>query len=290
MLLKLWLEGMRPKTLVASAAPVFIGGVMAYKTVAFFHPFIFFLTLLCALFIQIGTNYANDYFDYQKGADTEQRKGPRRLTQQGLIPPKTMLKAANIVFILASFSALFLIKIGGWPIAFLAILSIALGYLYTAGPFPLGYIGIADFFVLFFFGPIATATTFYLQTKQFSPMAVIAGFSPGLISTAILTSNNLRDREEDLKAGKKTLPVRLGLTFGCFEYAFCLCLGTLLPFFLMILTNKAPFFCFFPSLTFLLACPLIKKAFKKQNFSLLLPKTGKLMLVFTLLFVLGWLL
>ncbi len=287
MKLKLWIEGMRPKTLIASLSPVFIGSVIAYKT-ASFHPLIFSLTLLCALCIQIGTNYANDYFDYKKGADTKQRKGPRRLTQQGLLAPKAMLKGANLLFGFTAFLSLFLIRIGGWPMALLATLSIAIGYLYTAGPYPLAYIGIADFFVLFFFGPIATAATFYLQANDFSSIAFIAGFAPGLISTAILTMNNLRDREEDFKAKKKTLPVRLGLTFGCFEYAFCLCLGMLIPLFLIALT-KAHLFCFFSSLTLFLAYPLIKKAFKKQNFTPLLPKTGKLLFIFTLLFVLGWL-
>lgn len=286
--MKVWIEGARPKTLIASLSPVLMGGVIA-RDMGALRPFVFLLTILFALAIQIGTNFANDYFDFCKGADTEKRKGPRRLTQSGLVSPETMKKATLLVFAFAGMCALYLIAQGGFLIALLAALAIALGYLYTAGPYPLAYIGIADLFVLVFFGPVAVAGTVYLQTGEISSIALLAGLAPGLISTAILTSNNLRDVEEDQAAGKRTLPVRFGLKFGRYEYTFCLIAATLIPLLLVKLTQShLPLL--LTSSTLLLAVPLIRSALNGNRFEPLLPQTGKWMMLYTLLFLVGWML
>ena len=284
--MNVWIEGARPKTLIASLSPILIGSMIAFKQ-GVFHPLIFFLTVLFGLSIQIGTNFANDYFDFRKGADTEDRKGPRRLTQSGLVSPETMKKATAITFGIAALAALYLITQGGWVIGILAALSIVLGYLYTGGPFPLAYLGLGDLFVLIFFGPVAVAGTVYLQTHELSSIAILAGLAPGLISTAILTSNNMRDVKEDRIAGKKTLPVRFGLTFGRLEYALCLVIAGMIPIALVMMTGKH-FASLLATLTLVPAVPLIKSALRETKLEPLLPKTGKWMSLYTLAFLIGW--
>ncbi|WP_420422552.1 1,4-dihydroxy-2-naphthoate polyprenyltransferase [Simkania sp.] len=284
--MNVWIEGARPKTLIASLSPILIGSVIAFKQ-GVFHPLIFLLTVLFGLSIQIGTNFANDYFDFRKGADTDDRKGPRRLTQSGLVSPETMKKVTAITFGFAAFIALYLIAQGGWVIGMLAALSIVLGYLYTGGPYPLAYLGLGDLFVLIFFGPVAVAGTVYLQTHELSGIAILAGLAPGLISTAILTSNNMRDINEDQAAGKRTLPVRFGLTFGRYEYIACLLIAGIIPIALVVMTGKH-FGCLLASLALLPAMPLIKSAHRETKLEPLLPKTGKWMSLYTLAFLIGW--
>jgi 1,4-dihydroxy-2-naphthoate octaprenyltransferase len=217
-MIKLLLEGSRPKTLIASLSPVLIGTSIASR----FHLLTFICTAFFALSIQIGTNFANDYFDFLKGVDTKNRKGPRRLTQSGLIPLKTMKWITFGIFCFALLCSLYLIYIGGATIAILALCAVAFGYLYTGGPYPLGYLGLGDLFVFVFFGPVATAGTTYLQTLTISHEAIVAGIAPGLLSVSILTINNLRDVDEDRLASTKTLPVRFGKAFGKGEYVFCI--------------------------------------------------------------------
>lgn len=286
--MNIWIEGARPKTLIASLSPVLIGSVIALEK-GNFHLLTFFLTVLFALAIQIGTNFTNDYFDFFKGADTEKRKGPRRLTQSGLVSPKKMKKITFWIFSFAALCAFYLTFQGGWVIGCLALVSILFGYLYTGGPYPLSYLGIADFFVFIFFGPIAVAGTTYLQTHQLSLVPILVGCAPGLISTAILTSNNLRDVNEDRTAHKKTLIVRFGLTFGCFEYAFCLIIASCTPLIIVWLTG-AHYGCLVAMFSFLFAIPLIKISYHLENIGSLLPKTGKWMMLYTLAFIVGWLL
>lgn len=284
--MNVWIEGARPKTLIASLSPILMGSVIAFKQ-GVFNPLIFFLTVLFGLTIQVGTNFANDYFDFRKGADTEERKGPRRLTQSGLVTPATMKKATAITFGVAGLAAVYLVAQGGWLIGLLAALSIVLGYLYTGGPYPLAYLGLGDLFVLIFFGPVAVAGTVYLQTHELSSIAILAGLAPGLISTAILTSNNMRDIGEDRVAGKRTLPVRFGLTFGRIEYVCCLFVAGAIPIILVAMTGKH-FGSLLATLTLITALPLIKSALREKQLAPLLPKTGKWMSLYTLAFLIGW--
>jgi 1,4-dihydroxy-2-naphthoate octaprenyltransferase len=175
--------------------------------------------VLAVVAIQVGTNYANDYYDARKGADTDARVGPRRATQAGLVAPGTMRRAFIAAFAVAVLLGVGLIARGGLPVLLIGIVSVACGVLYTGGPRPLGYVGLGDLFVLVFFGPVAVAGTHYVQTLSFSPAAAIAGLGPGLLSVAILVVNNLRDRHTDVGAGKRTLAVRFGARFARVEYA-----------------------------------------------------------------------
>jgi 1,4-dihydroxy-2-naphthoate octaprenyltransferase len=226
--LSIWLEASRPKTLIASISPAVIGTVLAWKNGSF-SPLIFLLTLLTGVAIQVGTNFANDYFDFLKGADTIDRKGPRRITQAGLVALPVMRKAIILAFTAAALFSAYLAFKGGPYISLLTILYIGLSLAYTAGPVPLAYLGLGDFFVLIFYGPVATLITYYLQTHELPLHVGILGLCPGLVSTAILTANNLRDFNEDRNCNKKTLVVRFGETFGRIEYTFCLVAACLIP-------------------------------------------------------------
>ena len=214
---KIWLLASRPKTLWASISPVVIGTAMAYAD-GKFHWLSAVVALTAAVLIQIGTNIANDYFDYKRGVDAGERLGPLRVTQAGLVKPETVKAAFIIVFSLAFLLGFYLIWRGGYPILIIGLLSVLFGILYTGGPFPLGYTGLADLFVLIFFGPIAVGGTYYVQALAIKPTIIIAGFSPGLLATAILTINNLRDIKTDRRAGKKTLAVRFEANFAKIEH------------------------------------------------------------------------
>jgi len=226
--IKTWLMAFRPKTLSASIAPVFIGTAMAFGDGIQHFPTAF-ICLLAALAIQIGTNIANDYYDFKKGTDTAERIGPKRVTQAGLIDPSTMRFAFILSFSIAALLSVWLIYRGGLPIAIIAILSIISGIFYTAGPRPLGYIGLGDLFVLIFFGPVAVAGTYYVQSLEMNMAVILAGLAPGLLSVAILTINNLRDINSDRNAGKKTLAVRFGRSFTISEYLFAIMAASLVP-------------------------------------------------------------
>lgn len=224
----LWVEATRPKTLFASLAPMLIGTCYAIHH-GFFSLATCLFTLFAALGVQIGTNFVNDYYDFLKGADTPSRKGPRRLVQAGIISLEDIKLASLLTFSAVALLSVYLIARGGPIFAVLTAVSIFLGIGYTGGPWPLAYLGIGEIFVFFFFGPIAAASTAYLQTLSFSWEIFFLGFTPGLLSTAILVVNNLRDIEEDRKAHKKTLAVRLGKKFSQIEYSFCIFIGCLIP-------------------------------------------------------------
>lgn len=289
--LKIWMMASRPKTLWAAVSPVLIGTALAYGE-GKVHWLSAFLAAFGAVMIQIGTNLSNDYFDYMHGADKGERLGPLRVTQAGLVRPEIMKRAFILVYGLAALSALYLIWRAGWPIALIAVLSIASGILYTAGPFPLAYYGLGDIFVLIFFGLVAVGGTYYVQALDINVFVILAGFSPGLLSTAILTVNNMRDIHSDKEAGKRTLPVRLGESFGRLEYLFCILIPSLIPVLLVVLTRKHHF-CLVSSLVLLLALPSIRVVFREKPgviFNQVLAKTGKLLFIYSLLFSIGWIL
>ncbi len=218
---RVWLLAARPKTLLASVSPVLVGTALAWADGAF-HALSAALALLGAMLIQVGTNYHNDYSDFEKGTDRVGRKGPTRATAAGLATVAQMRRATVAAFGLAVVAGLYLMARGGWPIAIVGFSSILFGVLYTAGRRSLAYLGIADGFVLLFFGPVAVAGTHFVQALSFSPEAAIAGLGPGLLSTALLLVNNVRDVEGDAAAGKRTLVVRLGRAAGVALYAVCI--------------------------------------------------------------------
>jgi 1,4-dihydroxy-2-naphthoate octaprenyltransferase len=290
--IKIWLLAARPKTLWAAVGPVIIGTAMAYG-----YGMVDWLSLVCALtgavLIQIGTNLANDYFDFVKGTDTHDRIGPTRATQAGLVSPQAMRRAYLIAFGLAFIPGAYIIWRGGWPFLVIGIVSIICGILYTGGPFPIGYVGLGDLFVLTFFGPVAVGGTFYLHTLSIDSAAIIAGLAPGLISVAILGVNNMRDIDEDRRAGKRTLAVRFGRRFARLEYLFCMLIAAfVIPLYFYATTGNR-WFTLVPLIIITAAIPATKTVFVSTDGEVLngvLAKTGKLLLLFSIIFSLGWIL
>jgi 1,4-dihydroxy-2-naphthoate octaprenyltransferase len=175
--------------------------------------------LICAILIQIATNYFNDAIDHAKGADTAERLGPVRATSAGLLSPRAIMTGGAACLIIATILAVPLVLHGGWPILALGIVSLVLAYAYTGGPFPLAYLGLGEIFVVLFFGVFAVAGTFFLNTLEVSWGAVLAGLQIGLHSSVLLAVNNLRDLETDRSANKRTLAARFGLSFARRENA-----------------------------------------------------------------------
>ena len=222
--LQAWVLATRPRTLTAAAAPVFLGTGLASGRGAF-SPYPALAALLGALLIQIGTNLANDYYDHVRGGDTEDRVGPLRVTQAGLIPPKTVRNATYLVLGLALLLGVYLVSVGGVPVIIIGLASLICAVAYTGGPFPLAYHGLGDLFVFIFFGLVAVGGSYWVQALDFGPEVLLAGFGMGALSTAILVVNNLRDLETDARAGKRTLAVRLGYDGTKFEFLFLSVMG-----------------------------------------------------------------
>ena len=206
---RIWLLAARPRTLPAAVAPVLVGTALAVREGVFSAP-IFVAALLGALFIQIGTNLSNDYSDARRGADTEDRLGPVRVTAGGLVPPRQVLRATWVAFGLAVLAGSYLIAVTGWELLLAGAASILAGVLYTGGPRPYGYAGLGEIFVFLFFGLVAVAGSYFAQTERLSAEALLLAIPVGLLAAAILVVNNVRDLETDRRAGKKTLAVRLG--------------------------------------------------------------------------------
>ncbi len=218
-----WWLAIRPKTLFAAFLPVWLGTALADRRGAFdFWPAV--AALLGAVFIQIGTNLANDYWDARKGADTSERLGPVRVVAAGLLPARSVFLAMLASFALAAAVGGYLVWHAGWPILVLGLVAIALGILYTAGPVSLAYLGLGDLATFVFFGLLATAGTYFVQSGAWSAEAFLLGIVPGLYSVALIAINNLRDRTQDAKAGKKTLAVRLDDRLTRWEITLCLLL------------------------------------------------------------------
>lgn len=287
---QIWWLAARPKTLWAAVAPVLMGGSMAWADGRFaWLPFV--VTLAAAVLIQVGTNFANDLFDYLKAADTEERLGPLRVTQAGLVSPGEMKRATAAVFGLAALLGLYLVWRGGWPILAIGALSILFGILYTAGPHPIGYTGWADLFVLLFFGPVAVAGTHYVITGQWGTLAVVAGLSPGMLSTALLTVNNLRDVDNDSKSGKRTLAVKFGRGFARLEYVIMVLGALFIPLILIRMTG-GHYGVALVLFTVVLVIPAVRQVFTWTGRPLnqTLAQTGKILATFGVLFSIGWVL
>lgn len=288
---QIWWMACRPKTLPAAAAPVIVGTAMAWDA-GRFHFGSALCALLGALLIQIGTNLANDYYDHAKGTDTPERLGPTRVTQAGLASPNAVFLAMALTFLAACIPGLYIVWRGGWVFVIVGLLSILSGILYTAGPWPLGYLGLGDLFVFVFFGLIAVGGTFYVQALELSANVLWAGSATGLFSVAILTVNNLRDIDQDRKGGKRTLAVRFGRTFAKVEYLICILSGGLLiPAGLAL--HNGRWGVLLSAVVVLLAFSTIHTVFSQEDGPALnraLALTGKLLLLFSLLFSAGWLL
>lgn len=289
---QIWLLASRPKTLAAAVGPVAMGWAMAHGG-GMFHLPSAAAALTAAVLIQVMTNFINDYSDFATGVDGSDRVGPMRVTQAGLVTPGEMKNAILLLLGMLLVLGAYLVYRGGWPILLIGLLSLIFAYLYSAGPAPLSHLGIADLFVLIFFGPVAVAGTYYVQALSWDPAPVLAGLAPGLFSVAILTVNNLRDLESDRQSGKRTLAVRLGVQGARFQYAVCLIVASLIPVAVIFGLD-----CYEESrslaacATLVFAAPVIRQVLEAKgpvlNHSL--AATGRLLLIFSGLFSLGWIL
>lgn len=208
----IWLLGMRPRTLTMAAVPIVVGSALAWAGGAAPDWITFVVTLLCGILIQVGTNLFNDANDGERGADGPDRLGPLRITGSGLAKPKQVRRVAVACFVAALAAGIYLVIVGGFPILLVGIASLVAGYAYSAGPRPLSHGPFGEVYVLGFFGLIAVAGSYYLQSGSLPGSAVaLTGIAVGCYAAAVLLVNNLRDTEADLRAGRRTLAARLGV-------------------------------------------------------------------------------
>jgi len=249
----------RPKTLTAAIVPIIATTALVYTTQQPVQWWISVYALLASIFIQIGTNLVNDAVDFKKGADNEKRIGPQRVTQSGIFSAKEVMIVGTIFFILAILFGIPLVLKGGWPIVIIGLVSVLFGYAYTAGPFPLAYLGLGDIFVVFFFGLVAVGGLYFLQLEDFSSGALVLGLQIGLHCAVLIAINNLRDVDGDVLVHKKTLPVRFGKKFARFEIA-ALCF---IPFLLQLfwLQNGFVLAALLPFISLPLAIRIVKLVF-----------------------------
>ena len=283
-----WLAAARPATLLAALAPIAVGTAVAAAE-GRARPALAALALATALLLQIAANLANDLFDFEKGADTAERRGPARAVASGWIAPAAMRRAVVAVVAAAALAGLGLVAAGGWPIALAGLLSLGAALAYTGGPFPLGYHGLGDVCVFAFFGLVGVAGSHYVQAGEASPLAFAAALPVGLLVTAILAVNNLRDLDTDARAGKRTLAVRIGARATRVYYDALLASAFAVPAALVALRALAP-----AGLLPLLSLPLalglaraVARAADGPSFNAALAGTARLAAVFSLLFALG---
>lgn len=287
-----WIKSARPRTLPAALAPVAVGTALAAGPAGTFHPLVLLATIVGALFIQIGTNLSNDYSDARRGADTEDRLGPVRVTAGGLVPPRQVLYATWISFGVAVAAGTYLVAIAGWELLVVGAASIVAGVLYTGGPRPYGYDGLGELFVFLFFGVVAVTGSFFVQTETLVWQAFALSVPVGLLACAVLMVNNIRDMDTDRRAGKHTLAVRLGREQMQRVFAVTL----LMPFLLVPviwLTGDLPAWINLSLLALPLAPPLARTVRDRTGGAALnsaLSDTARLELVFCVLLSVGLLL
>ncbi|MEX0647098.1 MAG: 1,4-dihydroxy-2-naphthoate polyprenyltransferase [Balneolaceae bacterium] len=284
----LWLRAARPQTLPAALVPVLIGSSLAWNA-GLFRWDTTLVALFCAFAIQIGTNFANDYFDHKNGADTNDRIGFERATASGLISPGAMLIATFITMSIAFAAGLYLVWIAGWAIFGIGVMAILFGILYTGGPFPLGYNGMGDFFVFLFFGVTAVMGTYYVNALEWSADSFWASLPVGALCVNILVVNNLRDIEQDRVAGKKTLGVLFGETALKFEYLLMILIAFLTPFYLYYILSFS-IWVLLPFISLPFARQLMKQVWhheEKKHLNRTLERTAQFLTLYGILFSIG---
>ncbi len=284
-----WILAARPATLPAAAVPVIVGAAIAMSEGAQFRALVFVVTLACALLIQIGTNFANDYSDFHRGADHAGRLGPVRVTQSGLISANDVRRGIIAAFGLAVLLGMWLVYVGGWPILAIGVASVIAGLAYTGGPFPFGYYALGDLFVFVFFGLIAVAGTAYLQLGHWSRFSILLAIPTGLLVTNILVVNNLRDLPTDKAARKRTLAVLIGDKATRAQYALFALAAFAIPV-VIALRNANHHTLLLPLAVLPMAIGLIQKVAKGtsgRDLNPILKKTGKLLLFFGILLSIG---
>jgi 1,4-dihydroxy-2-naphthoate octaprenyltransferase len=288
---RIWLVAARPRTLPAAIAPVLVGTALAGSEDVF-RPLAFVAALLGSIFIQIGTNLANDYSDARRGADTEDRLGPVRVTASGLVAPRQVLIATWLAFGVAVAVGAYLIALVGWELLVVGVASILAGILYTGGPRPYGYEGLGELFVFGFFGIVAVVGSYYVQTEDLRALAFEVAVPIGLLAAAILMVNNIRDVDTDRRAGKRTLAVRLGRERSRRLYAFVVLLAYVVIG-LIVVTGEGEAWLLLAWISAPLAPPLVRTVAARTDGPSLngaLAGTGRLLAVFALLLSAGLLL
>ena len=281
-----WMLAIRPKTLPAGSVPVILGSALA-AVHGQFHIVPAVVTLICALGIQVATNFINEIYDFRKGADTAERLGPTRTVAAGIISEKTMVRVSVVLTSSVFLLGLYLVYTSGWPIFLIGVLSLFFAWAYTGGPYPIAYSGLGDLFVFVFFGLVAVGGTYYVQTHAILFSVVLAAAAPGAFSVNILLVNNIRDIASDRKAGKMTLPARIGADWARRLYVILTVVAFLVPV-LLVVNDYSPW-----SLLSLLSLPLafrvIRQLYASEGRELnhVLAATGKLMTLHGLLFAAG---
>lgn len=286
-----WLRAARPQTLPASVIPVITGGALAHYH-QLFRWDTTIVALICALLIQIGTNFANDYYDFVKGADREDRIGFTRATSAKLVTPQAMFRATYLTMALAFFIGLYLVWIAGWPIFLIGVFSLIFGVAYTGGPYPLGYNGLGDLFVFLFFGFAAVMGTYYVNTMEWSADAFWASVPVGALAVNILVVNNLRDVHQDVISGKRTLGVLLGEGALKAEYAVLAGISFAVPA-VLFFSYGYSIWIFLPLISAPACFLLLSQIFfhnDKSTLNKTLERTAQFMILFGLLFSTGILL
>jgi len=283
----LWLVAARPRTLPAAVAPVLVGTALAVSGDVL-RPLAFAAALVGSIFIQIGTNLSNDLSDARRGADTEDRLGPVRVTAGGLMPPRRVLIGTYVAFGVAVVCGLYLTTVAGWEILVIGTISIVAGVLYTGGPRPYGYEGLGELFVFLFFGIVAVTGSYFVQTEELRWEAFVLSVPVGLLASAILVVNNVRDVDTDRRAGKRTLAVKLGRERAARLFAVMVVIALALPVGLAIARGWPWVLLALASIP--LAPPLVRTVATRRDGPALndaLAQTGRLLAVFSFLLTLG---
>ncbi|KAF3363162.1 putative 1,4-dihydroxy-2-naphthoate octaprenyltransferase [Chlamydiales bacterium STE3] len=287
---KSWILAARPKTLSAGIVPIAVGTFLANKPLVSIDWFIALCTLLFSFMIQIATNLINDALDFKKGADTNERLGPLRVTQAGLLSSEQVMRGAFVCFAFAFLFSIPLILKGGVPLLVLVLSSICCSYLYTGGPFPLAYIGLGEIFVILFYGFFATLTSYFLQTGEWGGVQMLViSFELGCLITVLLAINNLRDVQEDQKSNKKTLAARFGASFARKEIAILVGLPFLLNFFWIY--AEQPLLFFLPMTVLPMGLNIVKRMFQYtpgKIYNSFLGEASLLTLIYGFLLILGF--
>jgi 1,4-dihydroxy-2-naphthoate octaprenyltransferase len=273
--------------LPAAVAPVLVGTALAWHDGRWI-PAAALGCLAFALLVQIATNFANDYYDFVKGADTAERVGPRRAVASGLIAPGIMRRAMFITFTAAFAAGLGLLPYGGWPLLVIGIASILSGVAYTGGPYPLGYNGLGDVFVFLFFGLVAVGATYFVQAGMPGSEVWLAGSAIGLLAANILVTNNLRDADTDVRAGKRTTVVRFGRAFGRAQFALSHAFALLVP--VVLLGWGASGWILLPCVLAPVAWTQTRRVYRETSpaqLIVLLGQSGRYVALYALLFAVG---
>jgi 1,4-dihydroxy-2-naphthoate octaprenyltransferase len=283
--MRVWLLAARPATLPAAIVPVLVGSASGVHGLHQVHEWVLGATLLAALLIQVGTNFANDVFDFRRGADTAERLGPLRVSQAGLVSPRQVLVATYLTFGLALLIGVYLVSLGGWPILLIGAMCLVAGLTYTGGPWPFGYHGLGDLVCFIFFGVLAVLGSAYLQQRAITALDVWAAIPVGCLVTAILIVNNLRDIDTDRRVGKTTLAVLLGPRGTRVEYATGVAIAYLVVLGIGLAGMVGPWW-WLPLLSLPLGIWLVRFVSRTEGRPLnqALKRTGQLHLLFGFLF------